>query len=500
MRVRAPIVGPIVGVVSSTSVKIAARGDEPGVPGVRCWGVARCRTARKGVYGVVKRFDMSPESDLMGVAIFDRLEAATCYEYQIGFVHESRPSNLADLIWLKDPTGSFTTFDDQAKAPVSFLLGSCRYFRRLKSGKFKFAGDNEYGDETFGQMKRQVMDKRRTDLLLMLGDQIYADHGSHWPWSHLQDATFEEYCARYRTAFASENLRWLMARIPTYMTWDDHEITNGWPLKPENGADRTVDYFDTKFFRSDVYRNGVRAYNAYQTLHSPVALASSPRETDYSYSFGCGSAQFFVMDTRNERSYAFDPSAGRWTPALMIEPRQMEKLCDWLVELENRTTPCVKFVVSAVPLFPDAWFHRGDKWLDFAAQREDLLNFIRKNGITRVVVLSGDVHCSYTSVLTHCRDAVQDETQDDKPFKVYNVVSSAFYWYTIGMQKSWFVFNDYLRGKNGRYTRYYVRRLSPVCRRDNFTRITANAEEMTLEVFSGGSGDRLSRCKVAFTC
>ena len=495
MRVRTPTVGPIVGATSSTTVKIAARGNEPGVPDVRCWGVARCRKAGQQDFGSISWFQMPPELDFVGVAAFDGLEAATGYEYQIGFVHAWPPTDSVELEWPEEPSGRFSTFPEDPTRTVSFIVGSCRYFRRRRSGKFKLANDNQHGDQTFGRIRRQVESEEQTDLLLMLGDQIYADHGSHWPWSRVQDTTFEQYCARYRTAFSSENIRWLMAHIPTYMTWDDHEITNGWPLKPENGADTSVDYFDTKFFRSDLYRNGVRAYNAYQALHSPVMIAPTPRETDYSYSFGCGVAQFFVMDTRNERRHEFDRSSERWVPESMIGPRQMKKLRDWLVDMESRREACVKFLVSAVPMFPDARFHTGDKWLDFAVQRQELLEFIRDKGITRVIVLSGDVHCSFTSALVFRKDA----GRESKPFSIYNVVSSAFHWYTIGMQKSWFRFGRHLKGKSNEPSEFFVHRLSPVCRRDNFTRVTANAEEVTVEVFSRSSGDQLSRCKIAFT-
>ena len=170
----------------------------------------------------------------------------------------------------------------------------------------------------------------------MVGDQIYADvrHDAR---------TFVEYCATYREAFTQPNLRKLMARVPTYMTLDDHEIADNWSM------DKLVDpklSNEARWENRKRFLAAMEAYRAYQVVHGPaLERRDEPGLTNaltrYWYDFQVGPARFFVLDTRTERYHLARPPQ-------IIGPPQMEALKLWLAKDPGG----LKFVVSSVPLFP----------------------------------------------------------------------------------------------------------------------------------------------------
>jgi hypothetical protein len=78
------------------------------------------------------------------------------------------------------------------------------------------------------------------DLLLLLGDQVYADSTSaamrdfiasrrdldEEPGPELAD--FEEYAHLYSLAWGEPALRWLLSRLPSLMIFDDHDVRDDW--------------------------------------------------------------------------------------------------------------------------------------------------------------------------------------------------------------------------------------------------------------------------------
>jgi hypothetical protein len=88
--------------------------------------------------------------------------------------------------------------------------------------------------------------ERPFDLILMGGDQIYADalwdlpEVAAWrrlprrsrlraPFTDAMRAQLEaHYLAVYAQAFGSPEVAWLLASVPSVMMWDDHDIVDGW--------------------------------------------------------------------------------------------------------------------------------------------------------------------------------------------------------------------------------------------------------------------------------
>ena len=487
-RVYPLTVGPILGAVSDRRARIFGRGDSQDPrsrslllkrwwyrltdrskgKGRVCIGVARLRrSGDRAAWGAPVFSWMRPYFDCTSVAVFSELRPETTYEYQMGWFYGDRlpaDSGAASfpLNWSSIEPIAFTTGSADREQPRSFFVGSCRYLLKLWHAKIW----DDRGDKTFRSMGNLLRRGDSTNALFMLGDQIYADDlGSVRP-----DRQIEQFFHRYRDAFSQPHIRWLMARVPTYMTLDDHEIEDNWPEK------------STSRDRVRLYPVAIHSYLTYQLSHSPLFdvadngqhIAGTPTKLWYSYRDGC--CDYFVMDTRTERM--LEPLAYR----TIVGPDQFDALKYWLADGSD----AVKFIASAVPFFPDGSPPSDDKWSGFLKQRDELLHWIRDHAIHRVVFLSGDVHCSFSAVLTHDRDAA---------FQIISIVSSSFFWPYPDRLKTQFQESGLLLTA-GREP-YRIAQTTPIIREDNFTRVTASLETIDVEIFAR-KGQSLSRQTFSF--
>src|SRR5208283_1704245 len=82
-------------------------------------------------------------------------------------------------------------------------------------------------------------------MVLMIGDQVYADHVSPETPEFIRSrrdvagphgdevADFEEYTRLYCEAWKEPTLRWLFSTIPTAMIFDDHDVHDDWNSSEE---------------------------------------------------------------------------------------------------------------------------------------------------------------------------------------------------------------------------------------------------------------------------
>ncbi|UCG24329.1 MAG: alkaline phosphatase family protein [Chloroflexota bacterium] len=464
MDVQPLTVGPILGATTGATTRIWGRGEYEQLQSGprRCFGVARMRESGQRFHSP-RFFKMNPNFDMTGVVVFDELKPETSYVYQAGWFYSDRePDELEDrlsLDWNGIPSQTFTTASEDDSAARSFVFGSCRYVLRLFGGSWF----DDRGDKTFRSILRQINSGVKTDGLLMIGDQIYADDMSFL----VPDRSLEQYNERYREVFSQRYIRELMSRVPSYMTLDDHEIEDGWP------AHATMKDWMVK------YPAAIHAYQTYQASHSPLfelagsRIAGRPDRWWYSYQDGC--CDFFVTDTRTERNISDDPDENK-----IISDTQMDALKAWLNDGSGR----VKLVASAVPVFPEMMADNSDKWGGFPEQRSELLDFIRVNDIRRVVFLSGDVHSSLSAEL------ISPEAQPG--FKMISVISSAYFWpYPHTSKRSFRLSGTFKSTESG--ATYKVVDTGETVSTDNFTRVTADLEKVKIEVFSRKGKELSSR-------
>ena len=463
IKLEKPTVGPIVGATTTNTVRLWGRGKlimDGDIPR-RCFGAARLKEKGSGAFQPARLFKMRPHFDFTGVTEFDGLAPQSEYEYQLGYFYfpgDLEDDKDLDIDWDNAGSGKFKTAKDDREDPCTIVFGSCRYILRFLGGYLW----DERGDKTFRSIRDQIKEGRDVDVLLMVGDQIYADDLNFF----FPDSKLDEFFARYQKAFSQKHIAKLMARVPTYMILDDHEIEDNW----------TQDRFYQSASDRQLYAAAMHAYQCYQVIHGPAFDYSdgAPPEK-YWYTFRDGCANFFVMDTRTERFIE--------TPMRqIISNSQMQALKSWLLA----PNPGVKFIVSSVPFFPDQKDMSKDKWSGFDQQRIEILDLIRDNEIQRVVFLSGDIHCSMSSKLT---------CSTHPNFNIHSIISSSFFWpYPQGQA--------HIYKRSGVLTQsgscnYEVSYTGKVHSDDNFTRIDVEPNGLAVKIYNR-RGKRLGTENIIF--
>ena len=120
-----------------------------------------------------------------------------------------------------------------------FAFGTCR-----TTGSHDEVGNRAHGVDALRSVAIALRDDPAAawpDLLLLLGDQVYADTTPHPeleefmasrrdlaepPGDEIKD--FVEYAELYRLAWSDEVVRWALSTLPSAMMFDDHDIRDDW--------------------------------------------------------------------------------------------------------------------------------------------------------------------------------------------------------------------------------------------------------------------------------
>ncbi len=335
--------------------------------------------------------------------------------------------------------------------PVRVAFGSCRQSP---------AGDTaaRFGPDAlaaYAEHLRRAPSDRWPDVLLMVGDQLYADEvppallrrlrpfrrGPAQPPGEI--GGFEAYAALYTAAWTDPAVRWLLSTVPSAMVFDDHDVRDDW-----NTSQGWRDAIRRQPWWRERIVGAFATYWIYQHLGnlSPDELASDPLlarlrtatvdggplvdamaaaadDTPSSRRWGhvrdVGDVRLLVLDTRADR--VLTPGARR----MLSEPEWR-----WAVE-QTLPTPRHLLIGASVPwlLLPaisdaEGWSEaaadgRGGRLLARVAERlrlaidlehfgafrrsflelADLLAGVaaRPDAPRTVAVLSGDVHYSYAA-------------------------------------------------------------------------------------------------------
>jgi hypothetical protein len=195
------------------------------------------------------------------------------------------------------------------------------------------------------------------DLMLYLGDQIYADE----PVAIAPDVA--AYSRKYREVWGEPFLAPFLARTPALMMWDDHEIFDNW----DSGT-------------ADPYTAARAAFDIYQGSHNPP-----PRPAGgISFEARAGDAAFYFMDTRTFRSPEAAPDDAAKT---MLGATQKADLEQWLLA----STARFKFIVSSI-MWNDHGTSGNDSWAGYRTERQAIFEFVRSHHLCGVLLLSGDQH------------------------------------------------------------------------------------------------------------
>jgi hypothetical protein len=269
-----------------------------------------------------------PELGHAAAVDFDDLAPATHYTYVLSL--ENNTVAPGEATRMEIARGTLTTAPLEADK-LTFVFASCH-----------LPIEQPYFDVERGPFKRwsALSSRRDYDLMLLIGDQIYADKiGSYWPG----DEWFVRFVKRYDQLWIYPNMREVLRRTPTYMVMDDHEVKDDWGTVRLAEAD---DDDEQDFIAQNRLTAGVEAYRVFQQAHNPDLINES--SDGWFYKFRSGPAAFFVLDDRSKRLMP-QPN---WTGAdksYVLGDKQRQAFDDWANDRETKAADVI-VLVAPVPL------------------------------------------------------------------------------------------------------------------------------------------------------
>jgi hypothetical protein len=291
-------------------------------------------------------------------------------------------------------------------------------------------------------------------VVLMLGDQVYADEVSPETLEFIQArrdtseppgetiADYEEYTQLYREAWSDPPIRWLLSTVPSAMIFDDHDVIDDWNTSIEWVEEmRATDWWDRRVVgafmtyavyqhwgnlppdtleQDEVYRRVVAAGDGGDILRE--CAFKWDREIEgvrWSYCRDIGTSRIVMIDSRAGRVLTpggrsmIDPDEFRW-----ISEHAVGGFDHLLIgtSLPLFLAPALHYLEAWNEAICDGAWGRGAAWLGeklrqgadlehWAAFRDSfdaMCELLREVGSGRrgpapqtITVLSGDVHHAY---------------------------------------------------------------------------------------------------------
>jgi alkaline phosphatase D len=238
---------------------------------------------------------------------------------------------------------------------------------------------------------RRIAERADLDAVIHLGDYIYeygtGQYGrirSYQPDHEIR--SLEDYRMRYAQYRGDADLSEAHRQHPFITTWDDHESAdNSW----RDGANEHTDEKDGPW--------GSRIAAASQAYREwmPFREGEGGR-LQRALVYG-NLVELIVLDTR---IWGRDLQAsGSTDPTLMNEDRQLLGADQetFLLDRLRGSTSRWKLVCQQVMMATLPAFLNTDQWDGYPAQRRRVLSTIEDEGISDVVILTGDIHTSWAA-------------------------------------------------------------------------------------------------------
>ncbi|MGQ4517159.1 DUF7800 domain-containing protein [Streptomyces sp. DW26H14] len=375
-----------------------------------------------------------------------------------------------ELVWPREgghfPSSTIRTpasgaGDAEAGGRARVAFGSCRWARPAKEGRDPIGPD---ALDTLALRLAAADESERPDVLLLVGDQVYADETSPGTQEWLaarrdlsrppgtQVANYEEYAHLYDESWGDPEVRWLLSTVPSCMVFDDHDVIDDWNTSAAWLAEmRATDWWDERVL------SGLMSYWVYQHLgnlapaeldedelyaavrEGPDATAAvrefarrvdrDPAYARWSYRRDFGRTRLVVVDSRAARVLAEDRRAmvdeeeTRWVRRQVLDaPGSYDHLLigtslPWLMPPMIHDLESWDSVLCGGGRGP-RWARLGERlrrradlehWAAFPHSFEELTDLIAEVGAgerapATVCVLSGDVHHAYIAEAAWPRD------------------------------------------------------------------------------------------------
>jgi hypothetical protein len=171
-----------------------------------------------------------------------------CGGLEPGSWHEYEVVLDGERVWPRAdgfPPSAFRTYPKDT--PLKVVFGSCRVAAPHEPPYTLRKDEDERGREidalhTMAYTMRDQPREEWPDVLLMLGDQVYADEVSPTTLAFIETKRdtddlpgervldFEDYTRLYLESWSDPAIRWLMSTVSTAMIFDDHDVHDDWNI------------------------------------------------------------------------------------------------------------------------------------------------------------------------------------------------------------------------------------------------------------------------------
>ncbi|MGY0486796.1 alkaline phosphatase D family protein [Streptomyces sp. WG-D5] len=180
------------------------------------------------------------------------------------------------------PASTIRTPAYEAGGPVRVTFGSCRWAAPPADEH------DPVGPDALDTLAARIAADpaaERPDVLVLLGDQVYADETSPATQAWLarrrdladppgtEVADYQEYTHLYYESWLDPEVRWLLSTVPSTMVFDDHDVIDDW----NTSAAWLADMREVPWWRERLL-SGLMSYWVHQHIGnlSPAALATDP--------------------------------------------------------------------------------------------------------------------------------------------------------------------------------------------------------------------------------
>jgi hypothetical protein len=171
-----------------------------------------------------------------------------CGDLEPGSWHEYEVLLDGERVWPRAdgwPASAFHTYPKDT--PLRIMFGSCRVAAPHEPPFSLKKDEDERGREidalhTLAYRMREQPREDWPDVLLMLGDQVYADEVSPATRAFIESRRdvsdppgervldFEDYTHLYHESWSDPAIRWLLSTVSTAMIFDDHDVHDDWNI------------------------------------------------------------------------------------------------------------------------------------------------------------------------------------------------------------------------------------------------------------------------------
>jgi phosphodiesterase/alkaline phosphatase D-like protein len=429
--------GPLLRYAGDSSATVWVEASRPCAAEVRC---------ADGAHGTARTFQIAGHH--YALVPVTGLTPGTATPYEV-FLDGVRVWPMPDSPF---PPSVVRTPGEDDEVRVAF--GSCRW------ASPPAGGHDPVGPDALDTLAARIAadpEGERPDVLLLLGDQVYADEVSddtrQWLAARRdlgeqpgeQVADYEEYTRLYYESWLDPEVRWLLSTVPSCMIFDDHDVIDDW----NTSAAWLADMRATPWWRERLL-SGLMSYWVYQHLGNLSAaelaadplyaeVRATPDGTDvlrafaakadadsstvrWSYRRDFGRARLLMVDTRaarvldEERRAMLDPGEAAWLREQVLDDREsydhllLGTSLPWLLPHLVHDVESWNAALCAGAK-GTRWARTGERvrraadlehWAAFPASFEALADLIAEAGSgagapATVCVLSGDVHHAYVA-------------------------------------------------------------------------------------------------------